>query len=203
MKTLLLAAGLAASLSVQNNPCWYSTPTSVACLDGYIRQVEGKVIWLNDRVVSAHATEESYVIAPNGIGFTMEGDFHLNSSGRLMKGYVTKETSFFLIDGTYAFVLGFVELNADSRVLKCELSKRTSLIIPDGTWREFTGYVKFNSNGRVTAGKLAVQTSFNRPDGTWTTVAANKIVTLDSNGRLLRTRDSWDSSNEFEINRGE
>lgn len=200
MKTLLLATALLLAPVIQFNSDWYDKPTLVNCIDGIARTVEGRVKWNNNRVISAHATKESFVYTPDGIGFRMNGDFELNDQGRLVKGYTVSSHNFFTPNGIGVQVQGFIHLNANSRIVKCELASERTLHLPDGSSRQFIGFVKFNDEGRVTAGKLAEQRTFFRTDGSAVQVAAGKIVYLNENGRLLYTRDSWDSWYEFEIN---
>lgn len=201
MKTLVLAASLIFSPVIQNNPEWYSKSTQVNCIDGRARFVEGRVILHNNLVTSAHATRESVVYTPDGIGFRMNGDFELNEQGRLVKGYTVSAHNFFTPNGVGVQVQGFIHLNSNSRIVKCELASERTLHLPDGSARQFIGFVKFNDEGRVTAGKLAADRIFYHADGSAIQVEAGKVVYLNENGRLLYTRDSWDSWYEFEINR--
>jgi hypothetical protein len=200
MKSLLLAGAVLLAPLNQNNPEWYDKPTQVNCIDGYVRTVKGRVLWQENRIISAHATEQSVVYTPDGIGFTMNGDFHLFSNGRFRKGYSVNEQNFFTPDGIGVMVKGYVELNANSRIVMCELARETSLFIPDGTSRKFIGYVKFENNGRVTSGRVSQECSFFNSEGISITVPANHIAYLDTNGKLKYTRDSWSAEYRFEIN---
>jgi|GEM_PF-6921593 len=201
MLNILFSRLLLILLLSQHNPSGYDVPTSVLCTDGIMRTVRGKVLWDNNRIYSAHALEPSVAFTPDGISIKISGDFELNHNGKLVRFHSTEEYVLFTPDGIGVRVNGYAQLSLDSRLVRAELAQPTTLIIPDGTGKEFIGFVRFDRSGRVTAGRLASPATFFRQDGVGVQVPAHQIVYLDEKGRLLYTRNTWDSTNEFEINR--
>lgn len=201
MFNILFTRLLVLVLCAQNTPSGYDVPTPVLCTDGIMRTVKGRVLWENNRIYSAHAVEPSMAFTPDGIGIKINGDFELNHAGKLVRFHSTQECVLFTPDGIGVRVNGFAHLSPDSRLVRAELAQPTTLFIPDGTAKEFVGFVRFDRSGKVTAGRLASAATFFRQDGVGVQVPTHQIVYLDEKGRLLYTRNTWDSVNEFEINR--